>query len=451
MHRVGDVVRHNDKLYEVVKEMACWERFQLTSLEGEEVLWKDGRTLEKLEGPVVGVGWDDRMLLHSVPSEGVSVLDLPERPGRCSTLWEALEQDEAFKSYKQIDFKEATHEEVCLVHDPAYYEQVMACDQSCITDTANEVLTPITPDTPLAALLAVGCCVTMLRLLLSNAIDTGYCIVRPPGHHAVRSSGMGFCIFNNVAITAAVALKEFASVKKVLILDWDVHHGNGVQDAFYETAEVLYVSLHVSCGGRFYPGTGRLNETGERDGEGHNVNIPWRHTDVTDDEMQLAFAAVVLPIVQEFGPDVVLVSAGYDAGEGDPLGMCHVTPQCFAWMTRQLMSFKVPFLVALEGGYNERTVTESSLAVLEALRSSPYKISPYTNDKTAIEAAAGKVHRSAALSLLLDAVRMQKQHWSCLDPIEAILEEHEKRALRDENVKLMMVWRLSSYFVLRLF
>ncbi|KAJ1493209.1 hypothetical protein T484DRAFT_1610676 [Baffinella frigidus] len=178
---------------------------------------------------------------------------------------------------------------------------------------------------------------------------------------------MGFCFFNYVAAAAAVAKSEFG-LKRVLILDWDVHHGNGTEKMFINDPSVLYISLHRYDDGSFYPGTGPAEEVGVREGAGYNVNIPWPHSGMGDAEYLLAFERVVMPIARSYNPELVLVSAGFDAAHGDPLGGCNVTPYGYGQMTNMLRGLAGGrMVVALEGGYNLRSISRSMEAVVRVL------------------------------------------------------------------------------------
>ncbi|XP_064591055.1 histone deacetylase 7 [Zonotrichia leucophrys gambelii] len=202
--------------------------------------------------------------------------------------------------------------------------------------------------------------------------QNGFAVVRPPGHHADPSTAMGFCFFNSVAI-AARQLQQKGKLSKILIVDWDVHHGNGTQQIFYRDPEVLYISLHRHDDGNFFPGSGAADEVGAGPGEGFNVNVAWAgglDPPMGDPEYLAAFRTVVMPIAHEFCPDVVLVSAGFDAAEGHPppLGGYKVSAKCFGYMTKQLMSLAGGAVVlALEGGHDLTAICDASEACVSAL------------------------------------------------------------------------------------
>lgn len=225
--------------------------------------------------------------------------------------------------------------------------------------------------TPMCAKLSAGGAIEACRAVMNKQVKNAIAVIRPPGHHAEHDHPAGFCFFNNVPIAARALQQEFGEAcRKILILDWDVHHGNGVQQAFYDDPNVLYISLHVHRGGKFYPAGdyGDHLHCGEGPGLGVNINIPWKNHGMTDGDYIYAFQQIVMPVAQEFNPDFVIVSAGFDAAEGDMLGQCHVSPGGYAQMTHMLMSLadgKV--CVCLEGGYNLRSIAVSALAVTKTL------------------------------------------------------------------------------------
>uniref|UniRef100_A0A8C7CTJ0 histone deacetylase n=1 Tax=Oncorhynchus kisutch TaxID=8019 RepID=A0A8C7CTJ0_ONCKI len=223
-----------------------------------------------------------------------------------------------------------------------------------------------------AARLAVGSVVELCFKVAAAELKNGFAVVRPPGHHAEESTPMGFCYFNSVAI-AAKLLQQRLSVSKILIVDWDVHHGNGTQQAFYSDPNVLYLSLHRYDDGNFFPGSGAPDEVGTGAGMGFNVNMAFTgglEPPMGDAEYLAAFRTVVMPIANEFAPDVVLVSSGFDAVEGhpSPLGGYRLTAKCFGYLTRQLMGLAGGRMVlALEGGHDLTAICDASEACVSAL------------------------------------------------------------------------------------
>jgi acetoin utilization deacetylase AcuC-like enzyme len=210
-------------------------------------------------------------------------------------------------------------------------------------------------------------CTQAVDLLFTESIDNGFALVRPPGHHAERNRSMGFCLFNNIAVAAQYALKKY-KVRKIFIVDWDVHHGNGTQNAFYETDEVFYLSIHQYP---LYPGTGSLRETGSGKGKGYTLNIPLPGGQ-GDLEYANIFNSVVKPVCREYKPELILVSAGFDSFINDGISAMRLTGNGFAYMTRVLVDLAEDIcegrlFLSLEGGYNFSGMEEGVFAVLGEL------------------------------------------------------------------------------------
>src|SRR5205085_5918896 len=217
---------------------------------------------------------------------------------------------------------------------------------------------------------AAGGAVRLVDLLLDGAVPTGFSAHRPPGHHATKDRAMGFCLFNNVAVAAQHALDR-RGLDRVLIFDWDVHHGNGTNDIFHSSRQVLYVSIHQSP---LYPGTGPATDTGSGEGSGFTVNLPV--TAGAGDELFSSLVDhVVVPIARSFEPQLVLVSAGYDAHREDPLASCLVTEEGFRTMAAAIVALaddlEAPVGAVLEGGYSLRPLARSVAATMEVLAGGP--------------------------------------------------------------------------------
>lgn len=249
-----------------------------------------------------------------------------------------------------IAARDATPAEIGLVHRPAYIEQLRL--------SSARPMSWLDPDTYLgpysyaAAVRAVGGVLSAVDSVMAGHCSSAFALVRPPGHHAVANRAMGFCLFNNVAIAARYAQQVYG-LERVLIVDWDVHHGNGTQDAFYEDPSVLYISVHHYP---FYPGTGHWQETGRGSGEGYTVNVPLP-AGVGDAGYARVFREIIAPATHRYRPQLVLVSAGYDAHWADPLAMQLVSVAGFAAMTRTVKDLagelcEGRLVLSLEGGYN---------------------------------------------------------------------------------------------------
>lgn len=338
-----------------------------------------------------GLVYDPRMRWHTEIIEGHDTDFHPEDPRRILEIFNELKaaglvvdpmQDPSPEDkYKlwQIQAREATADEICQAHKREQYEWVEALPEKTneelviIGDRLDSVY--LHKMTFLCAKLSAGGSIEACRAVVAGHVRNSIAVVRPPGHHAESDRPGGFCFFNNVCVAARACQRDFPDTcRKILILDWDVHHGNGVQEIFYNDPNVLYISLHVHRDGQFYPATQYGNEKycGEGQGLGYNVNIPWPCHGMTDGDYLFAFQRVVMPIAQEFDPDLVIVAAGFDAAEGDELGRCHVSPAGYAHMTHMLMSLaKGKISVVLEGGYNLRSIAKSSLAVTRTLMGEP--------------------------------------------------------------------------------
>ncbi|MFH2122171.1 MAG: histone deacetylase [Pseudomonadota bacterium] len=292
--------------------------------------------------------------------------DHPESPERLKGIYKLLDDNTALRScFLEPEFQSASHELIGLNHSAALIERV--------SETSGKIFDALDPDTKTspysysAACLAVGALIKGVDLLLAGEIDNGFALVRPPGHHAEHNQSMGFCLFNNVAIAAHYAI-ETLGLERVMIVDWDLHHGNGTQHSFYESEKVLYFSTHQYP---YYPGTGALNESGRGKGEGYTVNVPLPGYQ-GDVDYATIFNDLIVPIGREYKPQLLLVSAGFDIYKGDPLGAMEVSAQGFAYMTRTLVQLaekvcRGRLLVTLEGGYNLDGQRDGILAVLSEL------------------------------------------------------------------------------------
>jgi len=257
----------------------------------------------------------------------------------------------------------ATAEQLARVHDAAYLQRI---DQTAGRALVLEPDTYASAETHEIARLAAGAAVDAVGRAMSGGHQRVLALVRPPGHHAEQARAMGFCVYNNVAVAAAHA--RTAGAARVAIVDFDVHHGNGTQHAFETRRDVLYVSAHQFP---YYPGTGAADEIGRGAGEGFTVNLPIA-VGAVDADYQLVFSDVIVPILRQFKPDLLLVSAGFDAHERDPLGGMRLTAEGFAAMTMELRIVAEEccagrIAAVTEGGYDLLALTESLRAVVSVL------------------------------------------------------------------------------------
>jgi acetoin utilization deacetylase AcuC-like enzyme len=234
-------------------------------------------------------------------------------------------------------------------------------------DTSIDCNTYVGPHSFQAAVIAVGCVLSVAHAVHTGIITNGVAVVRPPGHHAKTEASQGFCLFNNVAVAAKVATTCWG-LERVAILDWDIHHGNGTEEIFYHDPNVLVINLHRYDNRLFYPSTGSADRVGAGEGKGFNINIGWQTGNeggMSDSDYVAAMRVVVLPILEQFKPSLLFISAGFDAAQGDPLGKCRVTCAGYAQMTQLLSSAcNGKVVVVIEGGYNLTAVANSSEAVV---------------------------------------------------------------------------------------
>jgi acetoin utilization deacetylase AcuC-like enzyme len=289
----------------------------------------------------------------------------PERPERLDAAQAAIERARTGTglTFAPIEPRPATADELARVHDPAFVAWMETLRGKIGHIDAD---TFVGPESVAIAELAAGGCVALVDSILDGPVKRGVALVRPPGHHARPDQAMGFCLFNNVAVAAAHARAR--GLGRVAIIDWDVHHGNGTQEMFYRDPSVLYVSTHQFP---FYPGTGAAAEAGEADGEGYTINVPLT-AGGGDGIYRGAFERVILPALTEYRPELVIVSAGFDASARDPLAEMSLSAEAFGWMARALRrvadtSAEGRILLALEGGYDLVALEAGLLAATHGL------------------------------------------------------------------------------------
>jgi acetoin utilization deacetylase AcuC-like enzyme len=291
----------------------------------------------------------------------------PETSGRLRAVNERLDKSGLPERCVAATYSPLTEEEVRRVHSPAVIEVVR--DAADLGGGYIESDTVVCPESYDVALAAAGACATAVSAVLDGPERTALCLVRPPGHHATPTQSMGFCLFNNIALAARRALDRHA-LNRVLIVDWDVHHGNGTQDVFYENHAVTFFSIH-RFGGGFYPGTGAADETGTRAGLGHTINAPVRFGTSRKD-YRSAMISRLEHAADVSKPELVLVSAGFDAHALDPVGSLGLEVEDFVWMTQAALEVARThaagrLVSCLEGGYNLRVLAEAVEVHLKTL------------------------------------------------------------------------------------
>ncbi|MEC9423122.1 MAG: histone deacetylase [Nitrospinota bacterium] len=292
----------------------------------------------------------------------------PENPGRLNAIQKNIESSKYYNNLTLIQPRKARVEDIAKIHGKGYIQSV---ENSCQNGVRNlDADTVISKDSYQAALLSAGAGLEAVDKILGGTVDNAFCAVRPPGHHAEQNKAMGFCLFNNVGVIARYA-QNVHKLEKVFIFDWDVHHGNGTQHSFYKDSSVYYSSIHQYP---FYPGTGGVNETGTEDGLGANLNLPMRAHSCDADYMN-AIEHKLIPVIQKFNPDLIIISAGFDAHTNDPLAQINLSTECYGKMTQKLMEIANDvcngrIISMLEGGYDYSALADSVQLHVETLSNS---------------------------------------------------------------------------------
>jgi acetoin utilization deacetylase AcuC-like enzyme len=285
----------------------------------------------------------------------------PESPARLQAVLRALAKP-AFAGLTRREAPRASLEQIALVHPGDFARRLLALvpQEGYAAIDADTVISPGSGE---AALRAAGACIAAVDAVMEGEAQNAFCAVRPPGHHAEPDHAMGFCLFNNVAI-AALHARQTHGIERVAVIDFDVHHGNGTQAAFERDPGLLYASTHQMP---LYPGTGAASERGV----GNIVNAPLRPTSGSD-EFRKAFGTIILPALEAFGPELVIISAGFDAHRDDPLAQLMLVEADYAWSTERLAEIAKRYaqgriVSSLEGGYNLDALAESAAAHVAAL------------------------------------------------------------------------------------
>ena len=293
-------------------------------------------------------------------------LDHPERADRLNATIVHLRRQPWFQQLLPVTAIACDLEWIHQIHDPALGQRAESACRAGLPylDTPDVAVSTATYDT---ALLAAGGLINVIDEVIAGRADNGFALVRPPGHHAEHNAALGFCVFNNIAI-AAKYLQRQHGLEKILILDWDVHHGNGTQHAFESDPSVFFASLHQYP---HYPGTGARSETGDSRGKGATLNCPMS-AGAGDSDYTDAFVEKILPAIDRFSPEAILVSAGFDAHQADPLGAINLSTNYYGWMTKRLLEMADKhaggrLISVLEGGYDLHALAHSVGVHLETL------------------------------------------------------------------------------------
>jgi acetoin utilization deacetylase AcuC-like enzyme len=306
----------------------------------------------------VGYVYDPIYLKHDTGNH-------PENANRLAAIIGYLERTGPWQQLNFIKPRLATREEISLVHTKQYISEVETLASR--GGGQLDLDTIISPDSYDVALYAAGGTIQAVDAVIDGSLDSAFALVRPPGHHASTGRGMGFCLFNNVAVAVAHILHKY-KLERIVIVDFDVHHGNGTQDVFYSNPGVLYVSTHQSP---HYPGTGSVDQIGEGEARGTTINIPLP-SGCGDEEYNQVFGQIIVPAIRCFKPKIIVVSAGYDGHWSDRLAGMHLSIAGFAQITgivkqlaNELCDGRLVF--SLEGGYNLTALSASVGATFEVL------------------------------------------------------------------------------------
>ncbi|KAH0628877.1 hypothetical protein JD844_010479 [Phrynosoma platyrhinos] len=339
-----------------------------------------------------GLVLDERMTEFYCPWDE----SFPECPERLVAIQDKLLQCGLLERCVSVLAQEISEEEILLAHSQEYLalmkstETMSEADLRSLSDTYDSVY--LHPNSYHSACLAAGSILQLVKKVLSGELRNGLAVVRPPGHHAQHNKMDGYCMFNSVGIAAQYSRQKLG-IERVLIVDWDVHHGQGTQYLFEDNPSVLYFSIHRYEGGNFWPHLleSDCHAVGRGRGEGYNINVPWNQIGMRDADYLSAFLHILLPVALEFQPQLVLVAAGFDSVIGDPKGEMSTTPGCFAHLTHLLMLLSGGKLVlSLEGGYNLQSLAEGTCTVLKALLGDPCPLleSPLTPCSSALHSVS---------------------------------------------------------------
>lgn len=350
-----------------------------------------------------------------------------EVPERLTKSYEALKTHGLVQRCKAVAVRQATEQEILLAHSEEYLEAVKQTPDMTVEELMvfskkyNDVY--FHQNIYHCAKLAAGATLQLVDSVMKREVRNGMALVRPPGHHSQRSAANGFCVFNNVAIAALYAKKNY-NLNRILIVDWDVHHGQGIQYCFEEDPSVLYFSWHRYEHQRFWPNLPESDYTsiGKGKGSGFNINLPWNKVGMTNSDYLAAFFHVLLPVAYEFDPELVLVSAGFDSAIGDPEGEMSALPEIFAHLTHLLMPLAAgKMCVVLEGGYNLTSLGQSVCQTVQSLLGDP------TPRISGLSAAC-----ESALESIQNVRNVQSSYWSCFKHL-AQSETSTKRPRLDET------------------
>jgi histone deacetylase 6 len=385
---------------------------------------KKKREKEAMDNLKVGYVFEEELSLHKS-----HLKDHVEWPERIWSIYLHLKKQDLIKNMVKIDGDYATEDSLMLCHKESYLMKIegkVGMDEEDPLHSkplrrnknsySFNVDTYENKWTTSWAKLATGSVLEVVDALYAQQIKAGFCIVRPPGHHAHTSAASGFWFFNNIAVAARHAQKTH-KVEKVCIFDWDVHFGDGTAAIFETDPTVLFVSPHRYQSGKFYPGgsAGSAKSIGLKEGRGFNINIPFDVTGMGNDEYIYICENLVFPIIEEFKPDLLLISAGFDSAEGDPIGGFKLTPPGYAYMTQRLMELWPKVVVVLEGGYNLESIANWSEAVVRVLQGEVLPIEAIGATKNTEEMYMSCKPHDEAKRVVGSVVKNIHKFWRCVE------------------------------------
>ncbi|XP_050539319.1 histone deacetylase 6-like [Daktulosphaira vitifoliae] len=357
---------------------------------------------------MTGIVYDDKFVEHRCLWDD----NYSENPSRYTSIIDRCKSLGLLDRCIKINTREAKREEILSKHSAEHVDLLKQTEnlneEQLERLSANYDSIYLHPFTYKQSLMAAGSSIDLTKSVVEGNIQNGMAIIRPPGHHAMKSEYCGYCFFNNAAIAAQHAL-DSKSVNKVLIVDWDIHHGQATQQMFYNDPRVLYFSIHRYEYGQFWPNLRESDSDyiGTRSGKGYNINVPLNQTGMQNEDYMAIVHYLLIPIAYEFSPDLIIVSCGYDSAIGDPKGEMCVTPVCYAHIISKLMGLAQGKIVGLlEGGYFNKSLAESAALTLRALLKDPNPMLAF--EKNPSECVMKSIH---------NVMYAHKNYWKCLEKI----------------------------------
>ena len=351
-----------------------------------------------------GLVYDEAMTKHRNVWDKTHI----EKPERIRQIYLKLVEENLIERCVKIPSRFATKDELVLCHTARHINEMESLSDKTLRElfARGEDFDSIYLSNHVyeCATLSAGCTLEVLDHVMTGKVQNGVAVVRPPGHHALSDCPMGFCYFNNVALAAQVAITKY-HLNKILIVDWDIHYGNGIHMLFENDPRVLYFSIHRYDNNNFWPclRTGNYDQVGKGPGEGFTVMVPWNKKGMGNGDYLAAFNLLLMPIAYEFSPDLVLVSCGFDSGLGDPRGLCKVSPEGFFQLTNMLKGLaNGKMILVLEGGYNLSTIANSMAACIHGLLGDSFE--PPTSCSA----------QGSALESIFSAARVHSKYWKSL-------------------------------------